>query len=120
MTNGKIDSHHHIVWDKYVRTLEEDGIVPAHGAGYPKWSLEKSLEIMDQMNLLNLVKYSDKCATPWYNPIVWEREGKRKFSGHGEISKAWNCGEDAPRGCSKLARDRLRCPITRGGAMPLR
>jgi 6-methylsalicylate decarboxylase len=43
-----IDIHHHIVPEHYVSALKNGGVEAAHGAGYPKWSPELSLETMDK------------------------------------------------------------------------
>jgi 6-methylsalicylate decarboxylase len=48
---GRIDVHHHIEWETYVSTLERNSIKPAHGAGYPDWSIEKTLATMDENNI---------------------------------------------------------------------
>lgn len=44
----KIDVHHHSVPEMYVKELESKNYVPSHGAGYPAWSPEESLNVMDQ------------------------------------------------------------------------
>lgn len=43
-----IDVHHHIVPQKYVSALKEIGIEAAHGAGFPKWSSQMALDVMDK------------------------------------------------------------------------
>ena len=48
MTPFKIDVHHHSVPDMYVKELESKNYVPSHGAGYPAWTPEASLDVMDQ------------------------------------------------------------------------
>ena len=48
ITPFKIDVHHHSVPDMYVRELESKNYVPSHGAGYPTWTPEASLDVMDQ------------------------------------------------------------------------
>jgi predicted TIM-barrel fold metal-dependent hydrolase len=48
MTPFKIDVHHHSVPDMYVKELESKNYVPSHGAGYPTWTPEASLDVMDQ------------------------------------------------------------------------
>jgi predicted TIM-barrel fold metal-dependent hydrolase len=48
MTPLKIDVHHHSVPDMYVKELESKNYVPSHGAGYPAWTPEASLDVMDQ------------------------------------------------------------------------
>jgi len=44
----KIDVHHHSVPEMYVKELESKNYVPSHGAGYPSWTPQASLEVMDQ------------------------------------------------------------------------
>jgi len=48
ITPFKIDVHHHSVPEMYVKELESKNYVPSHGAGYPAWTPEASLEVMDQ------------------------------------------------------------------------
>jgi predicted TIM-barrel fold metal-dependent hydrolase len=46
-----IDVHHHIVPKEYVEALEKRGVRKALGVRFPKWSAEKSLEVMDQYGI---------------------------------------------------------------------
>jgi predicted TIM-barrel fold metal-dependent hydrolase len=50
-TPFKIDVHHHSVPEMYVKELESKNYVPSHGAGYPAWTPEASLEVMDQNDI---------------------------------------------------------------------
>lgn len=47
----RLDIHHHLVPDFYVSTLERRGLQALHGAGFPKWSTGRSLELMDRYGI---------------------------------------------------------------------
>ena len=47
----RIDVHHHAVPDIYVEAMNKDGYVPSHGAGFPRWSPQTSLDMMDQFGI---------------------------------------------------------------------
>ena len=51
----RIDVHHHIVPSHYVSALNDRGIKAAHGAGYPRWSPELSLETMDKNGIASAI-----------------------------------------------------------------
>lgn len=51
----KIDVHHHAVPDLYVKELEGMNYVPSHGAGYPAWSPQSSLDVMDQNGIASSI-----------------------------------------------------------------
>lgn len=43
----RIDVHHHVVPDDYIRKLEKIGVTNALGRAFPKWSARTSLDLMD-------------------------------------------------------------------------
>ncbi|MEM8607572.1 MAG: amidohydrolase family protein [Myxococcota bacterium] len=47
LTATTIDTHHHMVPDFYVQRLADAGIVTAGGIPFPEWTLESSIETMD-------------------------------------------------------------------------
>ncbi|MDH1051033.1 MULTISPECIES: amidohydrolase family protein [Pseudomonas] len=44
---GRIDVHHHIIPPAFVATMDKMGLTKVAGAPLPKWSPEKSIEVMD-------------------------------------------------------------------------
>ncbi len=54
-TACRIDIHNHIVPEHYVSVLNNSDIKAAHGAGYPKWSPELSLETIDMNGIASAV-----------------------------------------------------------------
>lgn len=42
----KIDVHHHIIPEDYVKGLANVGISESYGQAFPKWSPEKSLSFI--------------------------------------------------------------------------
>ena len=47
----RIDTHHHMIPPDYRKALEKAGIAHAGGAALPEWSIEKSLEAMDELGI---------------------------------------------------------------------
>ena len=47
----KIDVHHHAVPDIYVEEMNRQNYVPSHGAGFPTWTPQTSLDAMDQYGI---------------------------------------------------------------------
>ena len=47
----RIDVHHHAVPDIYKQAMDRQGYVPSHGAGFPSWTPQASLDLMDQYGI---------------------------------------------------------------------
>ena len=47
----RIDVHHHAVPAIYAEEMNRQGYVPSHGAGFPEWTPQSSLDLMDQMGI---------------------------------------------------------------------
>jgi predicted TIM-barrel fold metal-dependent hydrolase len=53
--SGIIDTHHHIVPDEYVKALASKRITKALGVPLPKWSLNTTLEVMDENKIATAI-----------------------------------------------------------------
>jgi 6-methylsalicylate decarboxylase len=51
----RIDVHHHIIPSAYVKTLAAEGVTVALGVGFPDWSTEMALEMMDSNGIATAV-----------------------------------------------------------------
>ncbi|MCK4359089.1 MAG: hypothetical protein KAW92_10200 [Candidatus Cloacimonetes bacterium] len=47
----KIDVHHHIIPEEYVKKLAGIGITESYGQPFPKWTPEKSLTLMKKLGI---------------------------------------------------------------------
>lgn len=55
LMNQRIDVHHHIVPKEYAQTLAELGVTKGLGVRIPKWSVGKTLEVMDRYGISTAV-----------------------------------------------------------------
>lgn len=52
MTPHRIDVHHHVIPDVYLRAMNRAGVSdPIKGVAYPTWSAEKDLDLMDRYGI---------------------------------------------------------------------
>ncbi len=76
---GKIDVHHHVLPEFYKDVQRAAGITGSAYTAFPDWSAEKSLQLMDELNIATTI-FSFTSPGIWFGDIAQTRELARQFN----------------------------------------
>lgn len=73
----RIDVHHHIVPQEYVKALAERGITETGGMPFPQWETGMSLDFMDRQGIATAIT-SISCPGVYFGDIAFARDLARR------------------------------------------
>ena len=72
LETGRIDVHHHLLTDFYIKAQQKAGISGTAYRGFPEWTPQHSLSVMENEGIATTILSFTSPGIWFLKPLLWE------------------------------------------------